>query len=265
MRTRVPWSIWEAPGRQINRGDIFMNNIHGQRINRDVLKPSGSGYIGSHGEDFCLSNDTWSQILNLRYGPDGQVYMIDWYDKNACHHGNVEGHDRSNGRIFKISYGPPKPVTVDLAKESDEQLAQRMLEPNDWYVRACAAGVGRACRARTDQAGGCRGADENCAGTCRRNEAAARSVGAACQRFARRIADSQIPGRSESLRARLGHPARRRQSGPRDRTGNAGPAGTTGRQRSFAGGAALSGFAGATAAGGAALEHAGRARRAQRR
>jgi len=117
------------------RGDIFMNNIHGQRINRDVLKPSGSGYIGSHGEDFCLSNDTWSQILNLRYGPDGQVYMIDWYDKNACHHGNVEGHDRSNGRIFKISYGPPKPVTVDLAKESDEQLAQRMLEPNDWYVR----------------------------------------------------------------------------------------------------------------------------------
>jgi putative membrane-bound dehydrogenase-like protein len=117
------------------RGKIFMNNIHGQRINMDVLTQKGSGYVGSHGPDFCLSNDSWSQILNLRYAPDGQVYMIDWYDKNACHHGNVEGHDRSNGRIFKISYGPPKPLTVDLAKESDEQLAQRMLDTNDWYVR----------------------------------------------------------------------------------------------------------------------------------
>ncbi|HTU27288.1 MAG TPA: family 16 glycoside hydrolase, partial [Pirellulales bacterium] len=110
-------------------------NIHGQRINMDLLKPSGSGYVGSHGPDFCLSNDSWSQILNLRYGPDGQVYMIDWYDKNACHHGNVQGHDRSNGRIFKITYGEPKAVSVDLAKESDDKLAAHMLDANDWYVR----------------------------------------------------------------------------------------------------------------------------------
>ena len=39
------------------RGQIFMNNIHGQRINMDILEPRGSGYVGQHGPDFLLTND----------------------------------------------------------------------------------------------------------------------------------------------------------------------------------------------------------------
>jgi putative membrane-bound dehydrogenase-like protein len=88
---------------------LFMNNIHGARLNLDLLTPAGSGYAGDGAPDFCKTNDLWSQILYLRYGPDGQVYMIDWYDRNQCHHGDVNGHDRSNGRIFKISYELPSP------------------------------------------------------------------------------------------------------------------------------------------------------------
>jgi putative membrane-bound dehydrogenase-like protein len=86
------------------RGAIFMNNIHGARINMDTLTPSGSGYIGSHGPDFIKTNDLWSQIINLQYGSDGNVYMIDWYDKNQCHRTERDVHDRTNGRIFKVSY-----------------------------------------------------------------------------------------------------------------------------------------------------------------
>jgi putative membrane-bound dehydrogenase-like protein len=117
------------------RGQIFMNNIHGQRINMDILEARGSGYVGRHGDDFLLTNDQWSQIINLRYGPDGDVYMIDWYDKNACHHNNVDGHDRSNGRIFKVIYGEPQKVDVDLKKLSDLDLAMLLEHKNDWYVR----------------------------------------------------------------------------------------------------------------------------------
>ena len=36
--------------------------------------------------------------------------MIDWYDTNPCHHREPNGHDRTNGRIFKISYENAKPV-----------------------------------------------------------------------------------------------------------------------------------------------------------
>jgi putative heme-binding domain-containing protein len=117
------------------RGQIFMNNIHGARINVDSLEPKGSGYVGHHERDFLLANDQWSQILNLYYGPDGQVYIIDWYDANQCHRLEHDIHDRSNGRIFKISYGNSRSLPVDLTALGDLQLVDLLLHKNDWYVR----------------------------------------------------------------------------------------------------------------------------------
>ncbi len=120
---------------ELYRNKLFMNNIHGQRLNMDVMVPKGSGYVGSHGPDFLLTGDQASQILNLRYGPDGQCWMIDWYDMQACHLTDASRHDRSNGRIYKIVHGELKSVRVDLATYSDQQLAELTLHPNDWYVR----------------------------------------------------------------------------------------------------------------------------------
>lgn len=119
------------------RDQLFMNNIHGQRLNIDQLAPRGSGYVGSHAPDFLLTGDKASQILNLRYGPDGNTWMIDWYDMQACHRTDVQVHDRSNGRIYKIHYGESKSSapSFDLAQATDLQLAEQVLNPNDWYVR----------------------------------------------------------------------------------------------------------------------------------
>ena len=117
------------------RGSIFMNNIHGARLNRDTLTPKGSGFVGSHAPDFLLANDSWSQIVSLRYGPDGNVYLIDWYDKNQCHRTESEAHDRTNGRIFKVSYGEARPEKVDLKTSSDEDLVRLLGSPNDWHAR----------------------------------------------------------------------------------------------------------------------------------
>jgi putative membrane-bound dehydrogenase-like protein len=128
------------------RGRIFMNNIHGQRLNTDILKRHGSGFVGAHGPDFLLTGDLASQMLNIRYGPDGNAYIIDWYDTNACHHNNVEGHDRSNGRVYKVVYTAPsrwrKPAVLDAQNGSfdlnnldDDQLVMMLTDTNDWYVR----------------------------------------------------------------------------------------------------------------------------------
>jgi putative membrane-bound dehydrogenase-like protein len=117
------------------RNRIVMNNIHGQRLNTDIVTPRGSGVVGGHGPDFLLTQDKASQMLNFRYGPDGQVYIIDWYDMQACHDGNRDVHDRSNGRIYKISYENSKPTVVDLDTWTDLQLAEAVLNKNDWYVR----------------------------------------------------------------------------------------------------------------------------------
>jgi len=116
-------------------GSLFMNNIHGARINRDVLTESGSGFIGSHAPDFLLANDVWSQIVSLKCGPDGSLFMIDWYDKNQCHLIDASAHDRTNGRIFKVSFGEPKAVELDLAKQDDQSLVLMQTLPNEWYAR----------------------------------------------------------------------------------------------------------------------------------
>lgn len=117
------------------QGKAFMNNIHGQRLNMDILEHKGSGFVAHHGRDFVNFNDSWSQILNMISDQDGSVYMIDWYDKNQCHHNNVEGHDRTNGRIFKLVYNDHPGTQVDLEKLSSEELVKLALHPNEWHVR----------------------------------------------------------------------------------------------------------------------------------
>lgn len=117
------------------RNGLFMNNVHGNRVNCDILEPEGTGYVGHHGKDVLIANDRWFRGINLRYGPDGSVYLIDWYDKNACHRTNPEIWDRTNGRVYNIAYGKTEPVQVDLDSATDLELARYQLHANDWYCR----------------------------------------------------------------------------------------------------------------------------------
>jgi len=120
------------------RGRIYMNNIHGNRVNVDHLERSGSGYVGRHGLDFVAANDRWFRGINMKYGPDGSVWLIDWYDKQACHHGLREAWDRTNGRIYRISHTEQKALArrVDVGKLDTSSLVALQLHENDWYVRA---------------------------------------------------------------------------------------------------------------------------------
>jgi putative membrane-bound dehydrogenase-like protein len=117
------------------RNQMFMGNIHGRRLNIDVLRPKGSGWEADRAPDFLLANDAWARFINLRYGPDGNAYLIDWYDKQACHHGDPRIWDRDNGRIYKISFQGTKWVSPDLRKLGDGELVKLQLHDNDWYVR----------------------------------------------------------------------------------------------------------------------------------
>ena len=66
-------------------------------------RTAGSGYVGHHGKDFLLANDSWFRGIDLHYGPDGGVYVSDWTDTGECHNHIVV--DRTNGRIYKVTYG----------------------------------------------------------------------------------------------------------------------------------------------------------------
>ncbi|HEV7347671.1 PVC-type heme-binding CxxCH protein [Telluribacter sp.] len=117
------------------RNQIFMNNINGARMNIDNPTRAGSGYTVTHRPDFMAMNDSWSQWLNFKYDASGSVWAIDWYDKNQCHSPNPDVHDKTMGRIFRISHENDKWAKVDLTKATDQQLVNYQLHPNEWYVR----------------------------------------------------------------------------------------------------------------------------------
>ncbi|MFN3189473.1 MAG: PVC-type heme-binding CxxCH protein [Aureliella sp.] len=117
------------------RGSILMDNIHGNRINRERLRRNGSSFIASHSPDFLFANDQWFRAINLQLGPDGSVYLIDWYDKNACHRHDTEIWDRTNGRVYRVHYGKSELRSRDLSRGSDAELVSLMASQNEWEVR----------------------------------------------------------------------------------------------------------------------------------
>ncbi|MGC1272348.1 MAG: PVC-type heme-binding CxxCH protein [Planctomycetaceae bacterium] len=117
------------------RGGLFMCNTHGRRVNHDIPVREGSGYVLKHAKDVLFANQPWFRGISLAYGPDGGVYVTDWSDFGECH--DHDGVHRTSGRIYKITYGTPKPLPkdFDLAKLSDEQLVGTLDHPNQWHVR----------------------------------------------------------------------------------------------------------------------------------
>src|SRR5207237_3650194 len=92
------------------------------------------GYGGKHEADFFQSADPWFRGIDLGYGPDGGVFVLDWSDTGECH--DSTGVHRTSGRIFKIVHGDPQHVDVgDLAKLPARDLAKLQLRANEWFAR----------------------------------------------------------------------------------------------------------------------------------
>jgi putative membrane-bound dehydrogenase-like protein len=114
------------------RNRLFLCNLHGNRVNQDLLERRGSGYVARHGPDFLFADDPWFRGLALQYGPDGGVFLSDWHDTGECHN-----YDKTHpsGRVYKVTFGDPPPARPNLAGESDDELVRLQLHRNDWWVR----------------------------------------------------------------------------------------------------------------------------------
>jgi putative membrane-bound dehydrogenase-like protein len=117
------------------RGRIYINNIHGDRMNVDLPERARSGFVAHHGKDFLVCADPWYQGLQIRSGPDGNVFLTDWYDTGECH---TKAPDTKSGRIYKVSYAKREGVKrerVDVSKLNDVQLVELQDHRNEWFVR----------------------------------------------------------------------------------------------------------------------------------
>lgn len=99
------------------RNQLIFGNLHGHRLVTNYIDPKGSTYVGKHGSDFMRANDMNFIPVTQKVGPDGALYVSDWSDKQICHRGSaqVELWDRSNGRIYKVSYVGERSASVVVA------------------------------------------------------------------------------------------------------------------------------------------------------
>jgi len=115
------------------RDNLFTFNMHGLRLNREILEREGSGFAARHGRDFLTSADSWFRGIDLSSGPDGAVYAIDWSDTGECHERN--GVHRTSGRVFKIQYRDGSVSTgLPMTALDSLELVRFLEHPNDWQA-----------------------------------------------------------------------------------------------------------------------------------
>jgi putative membrane-bound dehydrogenase-like protein len=119
------------------RRKLYMGNIHGNCINSDELTRSGSTYFARPRPDFLTANDAWFMPVAQKVGPDGLLYLLDWYDRYHCYQDaerDPGGIDRLNGRLYRIRYKDSAPAAAfDLGAESDDKLIQYLGDANIFY------------------------------------------------------------------------------------------------------------------------------------
>jgi putative membrane-bound dehydrogenase-like protein len=118
---------------------LFMGNLHGSAVNCDTLTRDGATYVQHNAPDFIETDDVWFMPVSEKIGPDGCLYIMDWYDKYHCYQDagrDPQGVDRTRGRIYRISYGDAPPVPAfDLQSQSTEQLLKLLGHRNVWWRR----------------------------------------------------------------------------------------------------------------------------------
>jgi putative membrane-bound dehydrogenase-like protein len=121
------------------RDKLYMGNIHGGCINVDKLQRVGSSYFATGEDDFLTANDVWFMPVVQKTGPDGSLYVLDWYDRYHCYQDanrDPAGIDRLNGRLYRVRYkDTPHAQPFDYAKLDDDELIALLSKEND-YVRS---------------------------------------------------------------------------------------------------------------------------------
>ena len=123
------------------RGRLYMGNIHGNGVNVDVLARNGSTYRSKPAPDFLRANDAWFMPVSQKTGPDGCLYILDWYDRYHCYQDanrDPAGIDRLKGRLYRVRYQEtPRRTGFDLARASDDELLD-LLGSSNVYDREIA-------------------------------------------------------------------------------------------------------------------------------
>lgn len=104
---------------------MFVGNVQTSRINHDAITWHGSSSKGKEMPDFLSTDDPWFRPVDLSWGPDGALYVADFYNRIIGHYEvplTHPGRDRERGRLWRIVYRGDKdnaaPVSTALPQDA---------------------------------------------------------------------------------------------------------------------------------------------------
>ncbi len=132
-------------------GNIFTTDVSGSLIHRDILSPSETSPVlvakraeSEKNREFIYSTDTWFRPVTFSVGPDGYLYILDYYrqhietpvsipDDLKAEMDFMAGSDM--GRIYRLlpENGTYQGVKVDLKNATGLQLVDYLSHKNGWY------------------------------------------------------------------------------------------------------------------------------------
>ena len=97
-----------------------------------LLEPNGSDFASNNTWNLVASDDEWTSPIAAEVGPDGHVWIIDWYNYIVQHNPTPQGfqtgkgnayvtslRDKTHGRVYRIVYTDAK-VSKPLALDPDD-------------------------------------------------------------------------------------------------------------------------------------------------
>jgi putative membrane-bound dehydrogenase-like protein len=132
-----------------NKNVTFVAEPVSNLVHVDLLKDSGASFTASRilqRKEFFSSTDAWSRPVNMYVGPDGALYVLDYYRRviespewmsdEAIKAGDLyDGSDK--GRIFRITPKDAKPAEwtkgLKLGDAPNEELVKTLANPNAWW------------------------------------------------------------------------------------------------------------------------------------
>lgn len=125
----------------------FVAEPTGRVLHNAQINSEGSGYIEKNAFNILASSDEWFSPVHAEVGPDGALWVADWYNFIIQHNPtprgfeNGEGNayinpmrDREHGRIYRLSYkGGTDSKTFDLRNASSDELIEALKSDNMFW------------------------------------------------------------------------------------------------------------------------------------
>ena len=108
---------------------LYVANPITRKIQAIKIHPDGPRYRLQKLPDFIQSSDEMFRPVALRLGPDGCLYIVDWYNKIISHNEVPRNHperDKKRGRIWRVKHQNVKPLNVPdfMTLSGDELIAK---------------------------------------------------------------------------------------------------------------------------------------------